>query len=118
MVNEIIPKYPAYKDKYLEAARTWRLPFWDWAKNPRVPTMARYKTIGITFGGEPKMEIANPLYQFRMPNDKKMKVYGVGPIVNFDGGEPFDVGSIIRPCCLRDCRIDTPVLPVWRVHCH
>ncbi|KAI1191479.1 tyrosinase [Nemania serpens] len=95
MVNEIIPKYPAYKDKYLEAARTWRLPFWDWAKNPRVPTMARYKTIGITFGGEPKMEIANPLYQFRMPNDKKMKVYGVGPIVNFDGGEPFDYGECI-----------------------
>lgn len=102
MVNEIIPKYPAYKDKYLEAAHTWRLPFWDWAKNPRIPTMARYKTIGITFGGEPKMEMANPLYQFRMPNDKKMKVYGVGPIVNFDGGAPFDVRSILRPLSLQD----------------
>ncbi|KAI0444390.1 tyrosinase [Xylaria telfairii] len=95
MVNEVIPKYPAYKDKYLEAARTWRLPFWDWAKNPRIPEMVRYKTIGITFGGEPKMEIANPLYQFRMPNDKKMKVYGVGPVVNFDGGSPFEYGECI-----------------------
>ncbi|KAI0451980.1 tyrosinase [Xylaria acuta] len=95
MVNEIIPKYPAYKDKYLEAARTWRHPFWDWAKNPRVPDMCRYKTIGITFGGEPKVEIANPLYQFRMPNDKKMKVYGVGPVVNFDGGDPFEYGECI-----------------------
>ncbi|KAI0466683.1 tyrosinase [Xylaria cf. heliscus] len=95
MVNEIIPKYPAYKDKYLEAARSWRLPFWDWAKNGRVPEMARYKAISITFGGEPKVEIANPLYQFRMPNDKKMKVYGVGPVVNFDGGDPFNYGECI-----------------------
>ncbi|KAH8159805.1 hypothetical protein CIB48_g8448 [Xylaria polymorpha] len=95
MVNEVIPRYPAYKDKYLEAARTWRLPFWDWAKNPRIPEMARYKTIGITFGGEPKVEIANPLYQFRMPNSKKMKVYGVGPVVNFDGGSPFEYGECI-----------------------
>ncbi|KAI1177287.1 tyrosinase [Nemania sp. FL0916] len=95
MVNEIIPKYPAYKDEYLKAARTWRLPFWDWAKNPKIPKMARYKSIWITFGGEPQVEISNPLYQFRMPNDKKMRVYEVGSIVNFDGGDPFDYGECI-----------------------
>ncbi|KAI1290962.1 tyrosinase [Xylaria venustula] len=95
MVNEIIPKYPAYKEKYLEAARSWRLPYWDWAKNPKVPRFARYKKINLTIGGEPSVEIANPLYQFRMPNDKKMKVYGVGSIVDFDGGEPFDYGECI-----------------------
>ncbi|KAI0433855.1 tyrosinase [Xylaria sp. FL1042] len=93
MINEIIPKYPTYKDKYLEAANSWRLPYWDWAKNPKVPRFARYKTISITIGGEPKVEIANPLYQFRMPNDKKMKVYGVGSIADFDGGDPFDYGE-------------------------
>ncbi|TGJ84363.1 hypothetical protein E0Z10_g4430 [Xylaria hypoxylon] len=96
MVNEIIPKYPAkYKDEYLEAARTWRLPFWDWAKNPRVPKLARFRTVEITFGGEPKFQLANPLYQFRMPNDKKMRAYGVGSVVNFDGGDPFDYGECI-----------------------
>ncbi|KAI0877194.1 tyrosinase [Hypoxylon argillaceum] len=95
MVNEIIPRYPAYKDKYLEAARTWRLPFWDFAKNPRIPQMVRYRKVTITFGGEPKMEIENPLYQFRMPNEKKMKVYGVGPIVNFDGGDSLEYGECI-----------------------
>ncbi|GAP85248.1 putative tyrosinase [Rosellinia necatrix] len=95
MVNEIIPRYPNYKDRYLEAARTWRLPFWDWAKNPRMPRYVRYKSLEIEFGGEPKVVISNPLYQFRMPNDKKMKVYGVGSIVNFDGGKPLDYGECI-----------------------
>ncbi|KAI0509078.1 tyrosinase [Xylaria bambusicola] len=106
MVNEIIPKYPAYKEKYLAAAHKWRLPFWDWAKNPRVPRLARYKTVSIAFGGEPKFEIANPLYQFRMPNDKKMRVYGVGSIVDFDGGEPFDYGECIATsrCPTKDDR--------------
>ncbi|KAJ8126913.1 hypothetical protein O1611_g6723 [Lasiodiplodia mahajangana] len=94
MVNEIIPKYPAYKDKYLEAARTWRLPYWDWAKNPRIPQMARYAKVKISFGGEPKFELENPLYQFRMPNDKKMKVYGVGSIVNPEG-KPLEYGECI-----------------------
>ncbi|KAI1819881.1 tyrosinase [Xylaria intraflava] len=93
MVNEIIPRYPAYKDEYLEAAHTWRLPFWDWAKNPRVPGLARPREIGITFGGKPKITIKNPLYQFRMPNDKPMKAFGVGSIVDFDGGAPFDYGE-------------------------
>ncbi|KAI0855533.1 tyrosinase [Xylaria cubensis] len=95
MVNEIIPEYPAYKDKNLEAARTWRLPFWDWAKNPRIPEMCRYKTIEITFGGQPKFKIANPLYQFRMPNDEKMKAYGVGPVVDFEGVNPLEYGECI-----------------------
>ncbi|KAI1120171.1 tyrosinase [Nemania abortiva] len=96
MVNEIIPKYPAYKDKYLEAARTWRLPFWDWAKrNTRIPQLCRYKKVNISFGGEPKFELENPLYQFRMPNDKKMRVYGVGSIVNPDGDKPLDYGECI-----------------------
>ncbi|KAF2967938.1 hypothetical protein GQX73_g5626 [Xylaria multiplex] len=96
MVNEVIPRYPAkYKDEYLEAASTWRLPFWDWAKNPKVPKMARYEIVRIKFGGGPEVQIANPLYQFRMPNDKRMRVYGVGSVVNFDGGEPFDYGECI-----------------------
>ncbi|KAI0409928.1 tyrosinase [Xylaria palmicola] len=102
MVNEIIPKYPAYQQKYLEAARTWRTPFWDWAKNPRIPTMCRYKTLGISFGGEPKVMLDNPLYQFKMPNQKPMKAYGVGSVVNFDGGDPFEYGE-----CLATSRCPT-----------
>ncbi len=117
MVNEIIPKYPKYKDKYLAAARTWRLPFWDWAKNPRMPQFARYKSVSIAIGGEPKVEIANPLYQFRMPNDKKMKAYGVGSIVNFDGGEPFEVGALVDLLC-SDYSTNTLSFIVWRVHCN
>lgn len=116
MVNEIIPRYPAYKDKYLEAARTWRLPFWDFAKNPRIPQMVRYRKVTITFGGEPKMEIENPLYQFRMPNEKKMKVYGVGPIVNFDGGDSLEVGSVVDAAFPFKCRgyAYTQVHQDWR----
>ncbi|KAI1377225.1 tyrosinase [Hypoxylon crocopeplum] len=93
MVNEIIPKYPTHKDEFLEAARTWRLPFWDWAKNPKVPGLVRLPQITIRVGSDPDITIDNPLYQFRMPNNKKMGVYGVGQIVDFDGGPSIDYGA-------------------------
>jgi hypothetical protein len=93
MVKEIIPRYPGYEDRYFEAAKTWRLPFWDWAKNPRVPKRVRCKRFNMEIGGQPVFQIENPLYQFRMPGDRKMRTYGVGSVVDFDGGAPFDVGT-------------------------
>lgn len=91
MVGEIIPRYPSHKDEYLKAVSTWRHPYWDWAKNPTMPGLARMKRVGITVGGEPKIVIDNPLYQFRMPNDKPMSVHGVGKLADYEGGPPIDV---------------------------
>ncbi|KAI1662837.1 tyrosinase [Daldinia decipiens] len=93
MVNEIIPEHPRYKTEYLDAARTWRLPFWDWAKNPKVPEIVRWKRIEITIGDDPSVIIDNPLYQFKMPNDKKMGVYGVGKLKFPDGDEFLEYGE-------------------------
>ncbi|KAI0384323.1 tyrosinase [Hypomontagnella monticulosa] len=93
MVNEIIPEHPKYRNDYLDAARTWRLPYWDWAKNPQVPRFARWKRIEITIGGNAPVTIDNPLYQFKMPNNKKMGAYGVGLLKYPDGDEFIDYGE-------------------------
>ncbi|KAK7740873.1 hypothetical protein SLS62_010970 [Diatrype stigma] len=93
MVNEIIPEHPAYQAEYLEAAQTWRLPFWDWAKNPRVPRLVRRPTFTIRIGDDPPVTIDNPLHQFKMPNDKKMGAYGVGMLKNPDADEFLDYGN-------------------------
>ncbi|KAI8627921.1 tyrosinase [Xylariaceae sp. FL1651] len=93
MVKEIIPEHPGHEAEYLEAARTWRLPYWDWAKNPRVPQYARWKKVKITLGNDPPVVIDNPLYQFKMPNDKKMGAYGVGLLKYPDGDEFLDYGQ-------------------------
>jgi|SRR5438094_4268920 hypothetical protein len=95
MVNEVIPRYPSHKKEYLDIVRTWRHPYWDWAKNPTMPALARLKRIGIQIGGEPRVVIDNPLYQFRMPNDKPMGAYGVGKLANIEGDSPFDVGVCV-----------------------
>ncbi|KAK6952426.1 hypothetical protein Daesc_006963 [Daldinia eschscholtzii] len=93
MVNEIIPEHPKYKNEYLEAARTWRLPFWDWAKHSKVPKMVRWRRVEITIGGNPPVIIDNPLHQFKMPNDKRMGIYGVGILKYPDGDEFLDYGA-------------------------
>lgn len=95
-MNEIIPEHPQYQTEYLDAARTWRLPYWDWAKNPQVPKFARWKRLEITIGGNPPTTIDNPLYQFKMPNNKKMGAYGVGILKYPDGDEFIDVGANTR----------------------
>ncbi|KAI1478180.1 tyrosinase [Daldinia eschscholtzii] len=93
MVNEIIPEHPKHKNEYLEAARTWRLPFWDWAKHSKVPKMVRWRRVEITIGGNPPVIIDNPLHQFKMPNDKRMGIYGVGILKYPDGDEFLDYGA-------------------------
>jgi hypothetical protein len=118
MTKEIIPKYPTHKDEYLEAIRTWRHPFWDWAKNPRMPKLARHKRITLKIGGGEE-SIDNPLYQFKMPNDKRMGVYGVGKIAFPDGDAPLDVGDSTGALYLYGYHTtNTLVLLVWRLLCH
>ncbi|KAJ5200889.1 hypothetical protein N7449_005692 [Penicillium cf. viridicatum] len=79
MIKKIIPQFPeAHQASWREQAESWRLPFWDWARNGRVPDLAKYPTITVARPEGGSVRINNPLFQFRMPTDKPMRSEGVG----------------------------------------
>lgn len=80
MVDDIIPKFPAdVQQSWKDAANSWRLPFWDWARTTKVPRLARYPTTIVpTADGKGEERISNPLYQFIMPNNRNMGTEKVG----------------------------------------
>lgn len=85
MVQEVIPEYPKDQQASLRAlADSWRLPYWDWATNPKIPSLANSAKLNISMPAGHKAIINNPLYKFKMPNDKNMASEGVGDI-EFEG---------------------------------
>ncbi|KAF2758743.1 tyrosinase [Pseudovirgaria hyperparasitica] len=89
---EIIEERPNdSKDEWKKAANTWRLPFWDWAKNP-IPKFLSYPTLNIKIDGK-SVHLENPMYKFKMPNDEPMSQYGVGSLRNLDTGINLKYGD-------------------------
>lgn len=79
MIRDVIPQFPKEEEAgWRELADSWRLPFWDWARNGRVPDLAKYPTITVPNPKGGVKRINNPLFQFRMPTDKPMRSEGVG----------------------------------------
>lgn len=96
MVDVIIPSLrlsQKTEDQWREAAFHWRLPFWDWAKNPQIPKLMGSRRIQIRF---PKVIIDNPLYKFKMPKGEKMGVYGVGTLKSPDFEDTLEVTTCSR----------------------
>ena len=88
MVRDIVPKFPANEQAaWKEAADTWRLPYWDWASNGSVPKLGLQPEITVTMPPGVSLRIDNPLYQFKMPNDKTMGSEGVVSIKGDEGVE-------------------------------
>ncbi|KAL4861988.1 hypothetical protein BDV12DRAFT_179541 [Aspergillus spectabilis] len=95
MIDEIIPSYPEKDRPALRtAADTWRLPYWDWAVNPRVPWLAAEPELQVSLLGELET-IKNPLYQFRMPNGKPMEAHGVGDVKAMGEDTIYSYGKCI-----------------------
>ncbi|KAI1496872.1 tyrosinase [Biscogniauxia marginata] len=93
MVHEVIPEQPQHRQsEFFDAARTWRLPFWDWAKNPKMPYLLCCPEVNIRLG-DSQMTIDNPLYKFKIPTDKNMGAYGVGTLKFPDGDEFIEYGE-------------------------
>lgn len=79
MVQEIIPEYPKNKQNAMRVlADSWRLPYWDWAINLQVPWLAKSPELNISTPAGHIVTMNNPLYKFKMPNDKNMASEGVG----------------------------------------
>ncbi|QSS48849.1 photo-regulated tyrosinase [Histoplasma capsulatum var. duboisii H88] len=88
MISDIIPKFPKDKQTGLkEAADSWRLPFWDWAINHRVPTLAKYPTTTIPTPNGKRERVENPLYQFKMSTNEPFLSEGVGQVFDPWAGE-------------------------------
>ncbi|KAL3471608.1 hypothetical protein BJX99DRAFT_266607 [Aspergillus californicus] len=95
MINEIIPTYPENTRPALRAAAdTWRLPYWDWAANPRVPWLASEPELQISLLDQLET-IPNPLYQFRMPDGKPMEAHGVGDVKAMGEDTVYSYGKCI-----------------------
>ncbi|KAH8170264.1 common central domain of tyrosinase domain-containing protein [Sarocladium implicatum] len=61
----IAQKYPSStRAKYVDAARTLRIPYWDWAQDPSLPPSTTAKTISVTTPTG-KKTINNPLYSYK-----------------------------------------------------
>lgn len=76
-----MPKFPAAEQAaWRQAADTWRLPYWDWAVSGKVPTLAYSPQVTVTMPPGQTVRIENPLYQFKMPNNKNMGSEQVGTI--------------------------------------
>ncbi|KAL4785045.1 hypothetical protein BJX76DRAFT_367191 [Aspergillus varians] len=95
MTNEIIPSYPE-KDRpaLIAAADTWRLPYWDWAVNPKVPWLAAEPVLQVSLAGKVET-LQNPLYQFRMPDGKPMEEHGVGDVKAMGEDTIFSYGKCL-----------------------
>ena len=82
MVENIIVEHtagasPETKTAWQEAAKSWRLPFWDWAASTRVPDIARDERIMIDTPAFPSTQYRNPVFKFSMPRGDKMGDHGV-----------------------------------------
>ena len=113
MTQEIIPQYPQDQQAgLLNAANTWRLPYWDWAVTNALPDIATTSTYTVnTFDGQ-TVDIPNPLYQFTMPGGKNMGTGGVQNISS--GGEVLPVCYLPRPFDIQE-RSNSFTLPVRHV---
>ncbi|KAL2825952.1 common central domain of tyrosinase-domain-containing protein [Aspergillus cavernicola] len=93
MVDIIIPGLQVsrkIKDVFRKAASTWRLPYWDWAKEPKIPKLLCRPKLKINVAGkETKMD--NPLFKFRMPEGQKMGEFEVELLKSPEFDDPLYV---------------------------
>lgn len=104
MVRDVIPQFPKEQQAgWRELADSWRLPFWDWARNGRVPDLAKYPTITVPNPKGGIVRIDNPLFQFRMPTEKPMRSEGIGTENTWaDDAEQEQFKNVHNKCLLDD----------------
>lgn len=100
------------RDGLLEAAQTWRWPYWDWAKkkplpdndklfNYNVPLVMRKEKVTIRLPAPQNQgEIENAFYEFRMPNNINMRDSSLGNDQN-----PFTDLRITKAVVLKEDKI-------------
>ena len=65
-----IVKKDGLDDKWQEAAETFRLPYWDWARTPKLPELCNLESINIVTAKYPNgKDFPNPLLKFVNQNE-------------------------------------------------
>ncbi|SCV31922.1 uncharacterized protein FFFS_03045 [Fusarium fujikuroi] len=84
MNSEIVPQVTGDQQAvWQEAANSWRLPYWDWAANPCVPSVVRGETVTIVeLDGKTVVSTSNPLYQFSTGAISTFQKAGSVPLFN------------------------------------
>lgn len=114
MRDEIIPSCPTtnpkktkdtkFQETLLNAAKTWRLPYWDWASTDDLPPLVRLTTFPIDIKEVPKIEhvphghIVNPLNHFEMPSKESMGEWGVRAIAQDEKNTKWRPVSLTVAC--------------------
>ncbi|KAK6507698.1 hypothetical protein TWF481_006121 [Arthrobotrys musiformis] len=101
MVDEIIEKdnniLPEQKDEYREAARTWRLPYWDYALNPKMANIAADQDVHIEFPNGEVHPVRNPMWQYKFDKEKTMGDDSLGDWALEEIGDPKDEFGYLAP---------------------
>ncbi|KAF3922528.1 Tyrosinase [Orbilia brochopaga] len=93
MINEVIPKFPqGEQQKWLDAASTFRLPYWDWAEKkqrspdhppiydvPIITKSPKIKVVDLSNTAS-TVDIDNPMYKFTMPDNERMGCAGISDV--------------------------------------
>lgn len=62
--QRIAERYPySERPRYREAARTLRIPYWDWTSNPEMPALVSEPSLEINGPGG-RYNVSNPLYEY------------------------------------------------------
>ncbi|KAL7622248.1 hypothetical protein AAE478_007752 [Parahypoxylon ruwenzoriense] len=65
-IQRIAAKYSSHRNAsaYKKAAQIFRLPYWDWAADPRLPLSCTWENITIN-GPRGRLTLRNPLYSYK-----------------------------------------------------
>ena len=71
LATQIVQGFSAgtQKNVHLAALTTWRMPYWDWAMDPSLPSVLLNKNVAVTRmqnGALKSVSILNPLYSYRL----------------------------------------------------
>ena len=106
VATQIVQGFPAgtQKNNHLAALETWRMPYWDWAMDPSMPSVLRKKNIAVTkmhSGKLRRVTIPNPLYSYRLqiPND----IY-----VSILDPPPFTIETVRNPTVRNNKYVSRP----------
>ncbi len=98
LATNIVNTFPAgtVKNQHLASLQTWRIPYWDWAKNGSIPSVINANTnvvvTTVQNGVLKNVTIHNPLYSYPTnPKDPNTKVAG-----NSNSG-PFTEQTVRNP---------------------
>lgn len=85
------------RNEWIAAAKRWRLPYWDWARQPSLPGLVSNEKISILDNDGTMKEVENPMYRFQMPGARRMGDPHYGDYrIDGNGAGPVSINEHLR----------------------